>query len=406
MNAARRAFGRVARVLDEWLVERAFAERVYPALSRVVHGRRTPRLPPAPASVRSVLVWNVDSIGDSLWITPVLHALREGYSQAWITLACNRLPAALFRKNPNVDEIVALDGTRFWSARGWFRPVSELALQPDVLVILEMGSRPADRARLLGRELGACYVVSSRLGLLGHLADHVLAPNDPAEYWPSYFLRATDHLGLTRPEAKLEVFLDEEDFAAADALLESFKKGDSPLVGLHPGVAGYANATKKWPSAHFVELATELAARERVRFVLTGSSDERTMLESLEHHIRERTNAETLVVAGAKLRALAALVRRLDLVVVGDTSVLHLAAAGDVPTLALFGATDPKRIAAPRPSCTAVTHDLACRPCHENRDRLPFWPTCIYDRPECLYRIEPHSIAARALAILATKKPA
>ena len=89
-----------------------------------------------------------------------------------------------------------------------------------------------------------------------------------------------------------------------------------------------------------------------------------------------------------------ALYRRLDAVVTGDTAALHLAAAARTPTVALFGATDDRRIAPPTSAgCAALNRRLPCSPCHRYTDRRPGWPRCIFDHPKCLHEITPVAVA-------------
>lgn len=392
MNPLRRA-ARKARYLFETRVEaRLFAERVAPAVApRLFRPRRGPV--PDPADVRSVLVWNVDSLGDFLWTTPTLRALRTGYPAAAITLVCNRACLLLAETNPHVDRIVPVDPAPFYAGRGLFRTVPELrGKRFDVMLVLEMGSRPADAGRVIGRRLGVGYLVSSDLGLLKRLPDHTLPPNRD-RYWPAYFLQAAEHLGVPGGSPELEVYPTAADeVAAAEMMPASLGVVD---VGFHPNVAPYAGLTKKWPDDSFVELARLLAGRRPTRFVLTGSPDEAAACDRLADRIRAVSGAEVVTTAGRlPLRAVAALYRRLAVLIVGDTAALHLAAAADTPTVALFGATDPRLIAPASRRCVVLTRDLPCRPCFEYRDRRPEWPRCIFARPKCLEEITPAEAAA------------
>ena len=392
MNPLRRA-GRKARHLFETRVEaRLFAERIAPAVAPRLYPPRR-RSPPDPSAVRSVLVWNVDSLGDFLWTTPTLRALRAGYPTATITLVCNRACVPIAETNPNIDRLIPVDPAPFYAGRGLLRTVPGLRGERfDVMLVLEMGARPADAGRVLGRRLGVGYLVSSDLGLLKRLPDHTLPPNRDT-YWPAYFLRAAAHLGLPTGPPALEVFPTAEDEATAAAVLPP-----GPVVadvGFHPYVAPYAGLTKKWPDDSFVELARLLAARRPTRFVLTGSPDEAAACDQLADRVRTATGAEVVSAAGrVPLRAVVSLYRRLTAVVVGDTAALHLAAAAGTPTVALFGATDPRLIAPPSPACVVLTRDLPCRPCFEYRDRRPGWPRCIFERPRCLEEIAPATAAA------------
>ena len=392
---------KVRHLCQEWAVERLLAEGIAPVVARRMYGCRH-RQPPSPGTVRSVLVWNVDSPGDFLWVTPVLRALREGYPGAEVTLVYNRACLALAETNRNVDRLVAIDPAPFYIGRGLVLGVPELVGgQFDVMVVLEMGSRPADAARILGRRLGVGYLVSSDLGILKSLPDHTLPPNR-GEYWPAYFLRAVEHLGLKRHSLDLEVVTTPDDDAGADAVLGPKCDDRRITIGFHPYVAPYALSTKKWPDASFVALSALLAASQPTRFVLTGSPEEARDCDRLAGMIRAATGAEVVSAAGRlSLRAVVSLYRGLDVLVTGDTAALHLATSAGVATVVLFGSTDDRLIAPPTPRCIVINQRLPCSPCLRYADRRPAWPVCLFDHPVCMHQITPFAVTVAVERLLA-----
>ena len=62
--------------------------------------------------------------------------------------------------------------------------------------------------------------------------------------------------------------------------------------------------------------------------------------------------------AGFTIRQYAALVTQLTCLVTPDTGAMHVAGALDVPTVALFGPTDPESRMKYYPRCTAITADV------------------------------------------------
>ncbi len=118
----------------------------------------------------------------------------------------------------------------------------------------------------------------------------------------------------------------------ADAFLASVPR---PFVLVHPGAG---RADKAWGEERFAHLARGLI-RERgiVPIVSWGPGDERRA-ERLRALLPKRSPMPLLGYAG-----LARVIRASALFVAGDTGPLHLADALGVPTLALFGPTDPAR---------------------------------------------------------------
>jgi heptosyltransferase II len=86
------------------------------------------------------------------------------------------------------------------------------------------------------------------------------------------------------------------------------------------------------------------------------------------------------------------LLSRLACVVSGDTGIAHLAAALAVPTVTIFGPTDPERTAPRGADARLVRHEVACAPC--------FLDTCPIDHP-CMRSIEPAEVMAEVAAVVA-----
>ncbi len=119
---------------------------------------------------------------------------------------------------------------------------------------------------------------------------------------------------------------------------------------LNPG-AGWG--AKRWPAERYGQIAQALAA-DGVRSILNyGPGEEYLALQA------EIASAGTAVMMKASITELIALTRKAKLFVGGDTGPMHLAAALQVPVVAIFGPTDPSRNG-PYPTCDAVkssSHD-------------------------------------------------
>ena len=130
---------------------------------------------------------------------------------------------------------------------------------------------------------------------------------------------------------------DEEDAQAAarvwDAL--ALSGGARPVVALHPGSGG---AAKRWPPERFVELARRLITRGCRPLLIEGPADAEVTAAVLAALGAETERVR--VARGLSVGALTALLR-CAAYVGNDSGVSHLAALAGVPTLALFGPSDP-----------------------------------------------------------------
>ncbi len=113
---------------------------------------------------------------------------------------------------------------------------------------------------------------------------------------------------------------------------------DVHAVMIHPGTGG---AVKLWKTSSWAACATWLARDPwppSLRFVLTGTEHERSMLEE----VARASAAPTSIITTETVGQLAALLQRASLVMGVDSGPLHLAVAQGVPTVRIYGPTDPE----------------------------------------------------------------
>jgi heptosyltransferase II len=177
-----------------------------------------------------------------------------------------------------------------------------------------------------------------------------------------------------RPTPRLELGRE------VDSLLEAAIgiPGPGKLVGLHLGTA--FGPSKLWSAESFGRLATRLQ-RVGLTPLLLGSGHDREMAEAVERAAESRLPS---LVARDRPALLPSLLSRLSCFVSADTGVAHLAAAVGVPTITLFGPTDP-RLTAPRGTRARVLYRaVACSPC--------FLPSCPIDHI-CMRQIDVEEVA-------------
>ena len=352
-----------------------------------------------PAKIDRIIVANIDSLGDSTWVTPLFSELKLNYPNSHITLICNRVCRDIFTDNPYIDQIQEIDPTDYYTLLKKNSSIPDFAkqcLQADLFIIAEMGARPADNLRLLAIKLKAKFILSSHLGILKnytHLTSEKNTDIDPI-WWPHYFLKMLSP--LTRKEYSseplLEIYTTSEVERKIDKWLEDHNsKGN--LILIHPMVAGYGLETKKWSNSNFIEVIKELHKNPMNIFLISGGPGE---VEACDHLIREMQIESKRIISTARqfsIKELYTLLKRVNLTLSCDTSLFHFSNAAKAPTIGIFGATNSYKIAPQTLSHVKAFHsNLECWPCHKNRDFSPYWPKCIYSEAKCLIETTPKMV--------------
>ncbi|HVM95716.1 MAG TPA: lipopolysaccharide heptosyltransferase II, partial [Candidatus Acidoferrales bacterium] len=170
--------------------------------------------------------------------------------------------------------------------------------------------------------------------------------------------------------------------AAMQAWLASRRRlPDAPLIALAPAAA-YGPA-KEWPAAQYAALIDLLASKHDSECVLVGSPSERAACEAIARATQERV----LVAAGETSIGQAVALLSLCAGFAGnDSGSMHVAGVCGLPTVGIFGSTNPVRTA-PLGRRTAVLYEaIDCSPCLAR--------TCRFGHYDCLRRITPNAVAS------------
>jgi ADP-heptose:LPS heptosyltransferase len=104
-------------------------------------------------------------------------------------------------------------------------------------------------------------------------------------------------------------------------------------------------------------------ARHDLRIVLTGTEADLPLANEL---IQRLKNIKFInACAKTNINQLACLIKRCSVYVSCDSAPLHIACAMQIPFVALFGPTDPRRHLAPAKKFVLIKKGLPCSPCYK-----------------------------------------
>ena len=360
-------------------------------------------VPAAPAGISRLLLVRLRQIGDVVFTTPAVRALRQRFPDAHISYLVEPAAAPVVAHNPHIDEVIIAPRTGGPSGLG-----AEAALirrlragSYDVAIDFHGGPRASLLTWLSGARVRIGYDTAGRGWMYTRRVDRpreLRARHSVENQWD---LLAPFDIAPREPAAfPVEMPVAPSDATAVDERLAraGVPRGGRVIV-MHVSAG---NPFRRWPIASFAAVAAELAASDgRHRVVITsGPSDrdaaDRVITEAwarlaLDHRDR------VLACGDFSLADLRALVDRATLYVGGDSGPLHVAATSHVPIVALYGPTLPARSApwrAPEwPAESIEIHGLPCRPCDQR--------SCTPGDFRCLTWIQPQQVidgSRRALA--------
>jgi len=296
-----------------------------------------------------ILVVRGGALGDFILTLPVLRVLRKKFPQDQIDII-GHFPY-LFLAKDYLNNLYSLDNPQWsylYSADCSLNFLSKLLGQPDIIV-----SYLADISHQFNLNLKKIsqkkflHVPPLPSNLTRHISEHL-----------STSLRA---LGL-KEKVKPRVVLPAEDMLYGENFWQEAKLENKTVVAIHPGSG---SKKKRWPLKKFIQLASKLQEGENivVLFILgEAEEDLGNRLETLADRFK--------IISGLDIIKVASLLSKCSLYIGNDSGVTHLAAALDIPTLALFGPTDPKIWEPLGKKVSIMYHKLACSPClQEERNK-------------------------------------
>jgi heptosyltransferase-2 len=163
-------------------------------------------------------------------------------------------------------------------------------------------------------------------------------------------------------EPPLKFNLPDDDIKYAEEYLKKINiTGNDIVAGFHPGSATLKNHEKRrWEPEKFAALGKLLIKNLNARILIFGGPEE----NELKEKIRELIDSESAVVAVSKdLAQSAAIMKRCNVFVSNDSSLMHVASAMQLKVVPIIGPTNPAYIHPWKTDYEIVSLNLECAPC-------------------------------------------
>jgi heptosyltransferase-2 len=317
-----------------------------------------------------ILVIAPNWIGDAVMSQPLLATIKTSNPNAVIDVLATPWVAPVYRACSEVTELIEADlchGQLQWGLRrtlaaqikqrdyaaSYVLPNSlKSALIPWLAGIPIRIGYQGELRRFLLTEAKANSPKTQRIPMVEHYA-HLCAPPPNADA-----AMRVPHLSPTA--SALE---------AARTRLEAAGIQANTFVVLCPG-AEYG-PSKRWPARHFAELAQSiLKTKPTAGIVLIGSPSDRVIGDAIVSGAALATSSASRIFnwcGSTSLDEAIAIISLCSNVVSNDSGLMHIAAALQVPQVAVFGSSDPKHTPPNSAKATILSLHLPCSPCHQRK---------------------------------------
>jgi lipopolysaccharide heptosyltransferase III len=281
---------------------------------------------------RQILVICTRRIGDVLLATPAVRALRQTFADTAVDMLVFEGAQGVVAANPDLRRVITV--RERLSIGAHLRLLRRIWRRYDIAVPLLMGDRPILYAWAAGKYRVGTLMIEKFGGWKRQLLQRWVVFDDLDTRTVDMNLKVAEQLGVHQ-RVRPVVTWREEDAGFAREACQPLRAG-KPYAVLH---VSPKYAYKTWTAPGGSELGRWLD-EHGMQLVIAGggAAEELRYIDSLLPHFPDNT----LNLAGRiGLGALAYVLSRTALYVGTDTAVTHMAAALGVPTVALFGPSNP-----------------------------------------------------------------
>jgi len=269
-------------------------------------------------------------LGDTVMVSPAIENLVNHYSDCEITLIGAFVAIEVLKYHPKVIKTYVLDKNYFY-------------LYKTIKSFKSFDIFFSFRGSLRSKFVKFCISSQKKYQFNKH-------KYNKGHQVIKYNNFVNDCLGLNTDASKLIV-------RSKNGTKTSKKK----LLGINPGAA-YGSA-KQWYPKEFADVAFELSSDYDI--VIFGGPGEKDIAKDIEYYLIEKNvNNYQNLANKTSIKQLITHISNLDLFITGDSGPMHLAAAFQVPTVAIFGPTkDEETSQWMNEKSFIVKKNLECQPC-------------------------------------------
>jgi lipopolysaccharide heptosyltransferase II len=352
--------------------------------------------------LKRLLLVRLREIGDVVFTTPAVRALRRRFPDAHISYLVEPAAAPIVAGNPHVSEvIVAPRRAGLGGLAAEARLVHRLrSARYDVAIDFHGGPRASLLTWLSGAPVRVGYQVVGRSWMYTRRVERpraLRARHSVLNQWD-----LLEALGIEPPSRDADPVEMRVDPAIASRVAERLARagvGSGARLAVVHVSAG--NPFRRWPLDSFASVTAGLARDKSGCYVIvtSGPSEQHAAAQVIAQSRAQLAASESqrvLDFGELSLTELRAVLNNAAIYIGGDSGPLHVAATSPAPIVGLYGPTLPARSAPWRaetsPAEAVEVPGLPCRPCDQRR--------CEPGDFRCLTRITPEQVLEAARRVM------
>ncbi|MBU3555434.1 lipopolysaccharide heptosyltransferase II [Polynucleobacter sp. UB-Piko-W3] len=336
--------------------------------------------------MQSILIIAPNWIGDAVSTQPLLANLKVLYPNSQIDVLASNWVAPIYRACSQVHEVIEAKFEHKklqWNLRKQIAKKIQ-AKNYQACFVLPNSFKSALIPWLANIPFRIGYRGELRFGLINLALNNPSKVNRPpmVEHYLalSQLLKDDESISLDKLVPKLNVS------GAAKQQVEQKLQGaninSNSIYAICPG-AEYG-PSKRWPTEYFAVLAQQLIKQNsNNQIILLGSKNDHSLAQEITSQGQQASNVHNWC-GNTSLDEAIALIGMSKAVVSNDSGLMHIAAALQIPQVAIFGSSDPAHTPPLSDRAKIIWLNMSCSPCHKR--------VCPLGHLRCLKDILPEQV--------------
>ncbi|QTA79015.1 ADP-heptose--LPS heptosyltransferase II [Desulfonema limicola] len=311
-------------------------------------------------NINRILIRAANWVGDAVMSLPMISSVRKNFPNAQIYILAKPWTAPIFENNPDIDHIIIYHaGTKHKGIWGLLRLCRELRrYRFDLAVLIPNAFSSALLSLLAGIPNRLGYNTDGRTLLLTHPV--CMKPEHKKRHHIDYYMGILEGASLHIFSSKLNLMISVQERINTEHILKNSGVSNfSRIIGINPGAA--FGSAKRWFPDRYARLCLKLQSIYPDLTVLVfGGPGEKELGESICRIIK---NKSINLCGKTTLRQAAALIEKCRLFITNDSGLMHIAAALDIPQIAVFGPTNHTTTSPASSNSHIIKVPTPCSPC-------------------------------------------
>lgn len=284
-------------------------------------------------SANKICLIRMSALGDTVHALALINALKRGYPNAEFTWILQPVPYQMVKYQPNIDRFILFEKTN--GMKGWRKLIRDLRKEKFDLTIIPQVSFRSSLVTMLVKSRVKLGFDFKRSREMHWFFINKSIPPRTIHHAQDQMFEFLEYLEIPNENPEWDFFFTDKEKQWRQSFFNRFERSVISFV------ISTANPIKNWSIEGYASVMKYVDAELDLQPVIVGGPSQRE--QSMAAAIQTRSGGACVIALEPSIRKTMLQLSGSKIVVAPDTGPMHCAVALNVPTITLYGCSDPRR---------------------------------------------------------------